>query len=578
MADVLIVYDASWDKNVVLRRDLMTTMAYLDRMGYVPEAMVGIKESTWLGNFATDAQGYKFIVFMYGGFGWDAAENAAPILTGNAVIPTFCLGMQTSDTNSTMKAIGINRVTTSATKWVTHKNGFEYPVITNQYEADSGEGNRLADLTVLTEVQSPTVPATAGRTVFNQAKIVGPSTTVYVDCGGQGSCVYFPMLLQEAINDGLVAAPVKRLTGAVDLDDLPGPTNTLQDLVDIYALQTQYAMPATWGIISDAPAMPDVSQSLYDFVSERSPDRGGLIYPISHAGNTYWDTGNPATNTAAIIESNYLDEIDRMASVGIKGGSDLAGTNSWGYRYFNTNAVNDLGAQVCEKFSMGVMRLATAIPSSTGDITKWLGATDDAQSGPGTSISPHRGMALVTGVSYLGSAETNVALSSDAYARTVSRWANRSLSQGSVLYMHGGNFYNGHSGGNAPGLTVMKAIGDMGAYMSDVVEHVHPSVYGLTPPPILAPTPPTLTSPYSDLTVTLQDVLNIDVTTAWSGADSYIINGLTYSLEDVSGVIQGMVVDSGIRNFSIVAVNAHGTNSDSFNVQVLSGLPNKING
>ena len=93
-----------------------------------------------------------------------------------------------------------------------------------------------------------------------------------------------------------------------------------------------------------------------------------------------------------------------------------------------------------------------------------------------------------------------------------------------------------------------------------------------------APTPPTLTSPYSDLTITLKDILNIDITTAWEGATSYTINGLTYALEDVNSAIVGMVVDSGTRNFSIVAHNDTGSNSDSFYLQVLSGLPNKING
>lgn len=98
------------------------------------------------------------------------------------------------------------------------------------------------------------------------------------------------------------------------------------------------------------------------------------------------------------------------------------------------------------------------------------------------------------------------------------------------------------------------------------------------PNPNTPPTPPTLTSPYSDLTITLKDILNIDITTAWAGATSYTINGLTYALEDVNSAIVGMVVDSGTRNFSIVAHNDAGSNSDSFYLQVLSGLPNKING
>jgi hypothetical protein len=90
--------------------------------------------------------------------------------------------------------------------------------------------------------------------------------------------------------------------------------------------------------------------------------------------------------------------------------------------------------------------------------------------------------------------------------------------------------------------------------------------------------PPKLTTSYSNITVTLQDILAFDVTTVWSGATSYTINGMTYALEDVNNVITGMVVDSGTRNFNIEAHNESGTNTDSFYLQVLSGIPNKVRG
>ena len=54
---------------------------------------------------------------------------------------------------------------------------------------------------------------------------------------------------------------------------------------------------------------------------------------------------------------------------------------------------------------------------------------------------------------------------------------NRGLSQGSVTYLHGGNFYDGHDGGNAPGNLVMESIGQLSRAMSKIVENVHPSVF-----------------------------------------------------------------------------------------------------
>jgi hypothetical protein len=89
---------------------------------------------------------------------------------------------------------------------------------------------------------------------------------------------------------------------------------------------------------------------------------------------------------------------------------------------------------------------------------------------------------------------------------------------------------------------------------------------------------PTLTTPYTNFTITLQDILAFDVTSVWSGATSYTINGMTYALEDVNSVITGAVVDSGTRNFNIEAHNEYGTNTDSFFLQVLSGIPNKVRG
>ena len=46
---------------------------------------------------------------------------------------------------------------------------------------------------------------------------------------------------------------------------------------------------------------------------------------------------------------------------------------------------------------------------------------------------------------------------------------------------------------------------------------------------------------YSNITVTVGDTLNLDLTTVWSGATSYMVDGEPVAVEDMSGVISGLV-------------------------------------
>lgn len=87
--------------------------------------------------------------------------------------------------------------------------------------------------------------------------------------------------------------------------------------------------------------------------------------------------------------------------------------------------------------------------------------------------------------------------------------------------------------------------------------------------------PPTLDTPYVNQSVTLGDTINIDLTTAWTGATSFVVSGLPVDVTATAGVISGVIVGSGARSINVQAINDAGTNTDSFILEILSGLPNK---
>lgn len=464
----LVGVDSDEAGDSIVGKQIRNVEALLLKMGYEVDIQFLIEGSTWLAEFERVDWGYDFIVFFKGTFGWNASDVGQVILTGEAIIPTFCMGLSLTDTNSTIRSIGVNRVATASNKVVTHKRHstqFKYVVNTFQYEVAP---TRVNDITILTEVDDP---AASTYTVFNQAKLKGTNTTVYVDVGS-GSSANFPMLYQEALNDGLVPRPRYRLQGAFDIDDYPDSTNTLADLEATYAIQEQFNLPITYGIISDTGSIGNVDQSLYDFIAARQPNKGGLIYPIDHAGSDFWDSAY------ATIESNYQTSLTNMRSVGLRCGDNAPlYDNSWGYRFFNNNAVNGDGARIAEKYNFGVLRLANGIKSS-GVTDKWLGTPTTTNNLAGHVFSIHRGMLLCGSGSFMGTGDISLDITTDAstFAPSLNHWF-LSLSDLLIPFVHGSNFYDAHDSGNAPGNVLLRQIGHCSQWMKDIVDFVHPSAF-----------------------------------------------------------------------------------------------------
>lgn len=80
---------------------------------------------------------------------------------------------------------------------------------------------------------------------------------------------------------------------------------------------------------------------------------------------------------------------------------------------------------------------------------------------------------------------------------------------------------------------------------------------------------------YENLSTTVGATLNIDVTTAWSNATTFDVEGVPVAANDVAGVISGIVAESGTRRVHVVARNDAGYSTGNFILEIKSGLPNR---
>ena len=456
---------------------LQIMRSQLERMGYSYEIMFATNTSQFFADFAKAAQGFEFIVFLNVAFSWSTSNIAHVFLTGAAKIPVFALG-QYAQSTTTAGVIGLNRITTRDYRWCTHvPSGAKLPLYTS--EMDALNSTVAASIVPLVTIDQPVGAPVYLSKLIAAGKRIGTNNNVYFDCAGlPNRSTLFPLLLQEAINDGKLQKPDYPLTGAFDVDDMPEENPfSLADCENLYALQTRYNIPITWGMKTAVSQIANINGSLWGFVAQRTPDKGGLIYAIEHDGDDYWSESLEST-----IETEFLTAIDRAKAVGLTLGWD--GYDSWGYRFFNTNAINQSGLNVCKKYGINVARFNRGIKAPRNHTDKWIRPI-----GRGNSITEYNGVLCIESATYIDLTERNVSIlqepgRADAgygllrYAYTFSMWNDFCLAKGAPLYFHGDNFYyNGNNGGNAPGHLIFEAIAKCCEYASDVMKIVHPSAF-----------------------------------------------------------------------------------------------------
>lgn len=470
---VLLTYQTSTDAKTL--DHLRVCRGWLGRMGYTVDEMVAELDSDFADSFSTTGNGYEFIVWVRIQTGIFASDKTATLLDGTAKIPTF-ITMPLDDSGSTAnQTIGVNRTKSYSGnyKYCTHTaKGLTIPVETAEWQVTAGFESRLEVVMVVDdpETTTPEPGYDPGKAVFSVAKIKGANyptsgTIVYFEGGGTIGA-NLPLIMQEAIDDGLIEPPTYKLLGNFDNDDIPDPNHTLSDIQQTMELQEQYGIPSTWGI--DPVEWAALDQTIADYIISKNAVDGGLMYPIEHEGNTYWD------DTYANIDSFYTSHVSSIQSNGLRLGYNADGLDSFGYHYFNTNAFNDDGAKVASQYGMKVCRLSTGFQAGSGTYPdKYIGI----QAEGGHSFEWHRDMLLVNGVNAIGSGDVNLdpVADLDEFAQELSLWYQDCLAHGAVLYMHGGNFYDGHDGGNAPGFQVLRNIGDMQILCKDLCKHAFPT-------------------------------------------------------------------------------------------------------
>lgn len=323
---------------------------------------------------------------------------------------------------------------------------------------------------------------------------------VYCFAGNPSTGLHHPLpiMINQAIKDGYISGsklPTRKFTSMFDIDDLPDANNTLADLQNVIDVQNQYAWPISWGLKTGAAAQPGggdiwndgtITAAQKALIAANTPDQGGYVYTQSHNHNWHWDMSDAPVNTKAAMDTEYRADVARAVADGISMGNDAGGLDAWGYIYQPNNQVSD------EMFQLGSPQ--TSVLSDPNNTTAQAGYgwkacrifTDSQAGGYGRQFEVigqryHRGMLLLTGSFRIGSTDINYTVDSateiSEFANTFSRWLNECMGFNCVHFWHGANFYDGHSGGNAPALKVMRLIGAWAEWMSDIHEFIHPSTF-----------------------------------------------------------------------------------------------------
>lgn len=464
-----------------------TCIAVCQGLGYEVESIVVADNSTYIANLDTSDYAFTLLPVLRQNVGsgsaayYDVFDLDIPVIIPNA-----------ADTGNVYDdLIGADGNTSDANRKI------DYPTVGDLYLNCRGWQPLGATTTAL-----GTDYAT-GELVFWKNEPVGKAP-VYCMGGWDANGLHqaLPILIQQAIADGYIVGdklPPSKLRGMWDIDDVPNSLNTLADIQNIYAEQLKYNWPITWGLktneinqlsppgSTNQDVWAGIDQSLKDFIAARTPDKKGLAFTISHNHNWHWNGSDTGADTKVEMDTIFRGDIARAQADGISMGRNADGLDSWGYIYPPNNNVSDL------MFQLGSPDTAL-LSSPLNDVEQvgydWkavrLFKFDSAADGYGASertraARKHRGMVLLNGSFIISDSDINYtpdsATERENFARTFARWFTECMGYNAVHYWHGNNFLDGHDGGNAPALKVMKLIGEWSAFLSDVHVFQHPSTY-----------------------------------------------------------------------------------------------------
>lgn len=473
-----------WTNNY--SKPTMACYSMLKRMGYDAEIIPFDDASPVLD------LGYKthdFFVWPYASHSslwttWTSGSGKpiGRLLKGEVAVPIFAIGV-TSNNNATLLAnIGAGTRDTESSRKILVGDSLSpfYTTNTGTYQvtvqAHMGDFKTIA-----------TDAAAAGKVAWAYS---GTKGRVYVSAGynGGNDANLFPILLGEAIAEGVVATPPRKLQVVIDIDDMPdcSGTNgvmTVADLDRVYASLQALQLPSSFGIRPEDIIAGRQSAAVSAWVSSRTADKGALLYPVVHNGNWMWKDGAKSTKDA-----NYRDDINTVRGAGISVGADPSQVDAWGYTYFNNNAMDE------ETTQLGTPIKTPAASTDNLSATEgygWkviraevIGGLNTETIGEPAAVfgqTWHRGMRVVASHNHISSTSKSLnfddgSTGSDFIGFQCARLFWYSFCYGMPFYMHGSNCYDGHDGGNAPGTRWLELIsGIYSNRLSHFVEFVHGS-------------------------------------------------------------------------------------------------------
>lgn len=476
---------AEWTSNYA--KSTMSMYSMLLRMGYDAEILPLDDTSPIMDS---GAKTHEFFVWPHTAHSslwttWTSGSGKpmGRLVKGETAIPLFCVGCSSSNNAVLLANIGAGvRDTEAYRKILIGQSALPW------YSANVGSYTVTIQAHMGSFKTIATDSAATGKTAW---AFTGSKGRVYVGAGfnGGGDSNSFPILFAESIREGVVSEPPRKLKVVIDIDDMPacdgGATGvmTLADLSRVYSAMTSLAMPCSFGIRVEDISAGRQSAAVSAFVSDRTFDRGGLIYPVVHSGNWFWKDGTKATK-----DTNYRADIAVAVGAGIKVGTDSSQLNAWGYTYFNNNAFDEESTQLGQP--------GASCASSTDNLSiksgyGWgviraeaLGGNNTEGFGEPAGVfgqTRHRGIRVVASHNHISSSYKSIDFDDGGTGTTLiamqnARLFNYTLGFGMPFYIHGQNCFDGHDGGDAPGTRWLEMVAGLYGYgMSNFVEFVHGS-------------------------------------------------------------------------------------------------------
>ena len=453
---VLICYDYVSAQSSNYIHSVLVIRLMLIRMGYKPVML--LEDSSNNSIDALTITDYEFLVTFANttGMTWSASNKA---WDGTLGIPSFVLGTNGSNSLKFNTSFGAGPRTASV----------------DNYKLDYGNisfwmncrGHTLTGSLSTTPLVAVNSRDGTGVTAWIMH---GASNNVYAEACAFSSGAYtlFPLLLHEAVERGDVSAVPNKLALYHDMDDMPAANTTVADITNLYNLMTTYGCPMTWGITDNAGAGRSAITTYLASIQSDS-----LVRLIDHDGDYFMDGTKSTTNT------NYTTTIAALQAEGL----DVP-TDSHGYRFNNSNRCDEAAMQLGQPLQSLLSDAANTTPkygygwriirTDVGNTT----ANNIGEPGKMRGFNKRRGMALLGSGTQMVISDTNITM--DGSENTKFAWSFAIFMvtgalKDHVYYGHMQNYYDGHDGGNAPGLVLTESMFQMANALNNVCELKHPA-------------------------------------------------------------------------------------------------------